>query len=115
MKGVVQPNIYISLQRVGLRFAHDVLGSFGQNVSARVRFADLPVERNYSPQAEAEVRVGRIGTDLFMVCSYRSRHNKASRFHKIEEPLPNAPERIVRMSAARRVLSGPGCRFAHPS
>src|ERR1700730_3467725 len=49
---------------------------------ARVRSADLPVERNHSPQAE--VRVGRIGTDLFMVCSYRSRHNKASRFPPTE-------------------------------
>ena len=88
------------------------LGSFGQNVLARVRSADLPVERNHSPQAE--VWVGRVGTDLFMVCSYRSRHNKASRFHKIEEPLPNAPQRRSPHERSEMRANRPGCRFAHP-
>jgi hypothetical protein len=81
------------------------LGSFGQNVFARVRSADLPVDGTIP----RKLRCGwRIGMDLFMVCSYRSRYNKASRFDRIEGALPNAPERRSPHERRGRCgLSGP--------
>jgi hypothetical protein len=81
------------------------LGSFGQNVFARVRSADLPVDGTIP----RKLRCGwRIGMDLFMVCSYRSRYNKASRFDRIEGALPNAPERrSPHKRRGRCGLSGP--------
>src|ERR1700730_2416798 len=80
------------------------LGSFCQNVCARVRSADLPVERNHSPQAE--VRVGRIGTCSWFVHSGDSttKQPDSTRSRSRCRMLPNA---VAGMSAARRGLSGP--------